>query len=176
MVICAHHATLIYNDTPGNAASRFICNANSPPDRANAAQQPDTEGANCAEVAGSNMRAHNWRTRSVCVKNNLHIASTVSERRWNVISWNTCCAHGQHFLRFLVFNIYTHFLGLFVQFTLSNNVNHLPSKVAWIKEIPTHATKLCPLHKTSCKWLVSYFLTRVTTSSNPLLLCYLRLF
>lgn len=28
MAICAHHATVIYNDTPGNAASRFICNAN----------------------------------------------------------------------------------------------------------------------------------------------------
>lgn len=66
MAICAHHATLIYNDTPGNAASRFICNANLPPDHAKMAQQSDMEGANCAEVASSNMRAYNWRTRSVC--------------------------------------------------------------------------------------------------------------
>lgn len=80
MAICAHHATLIYNDTPGNAVSRFICNANLPPDHANMAQQSDTEGANCAEVASSNMRAYNWRTRSVCVKNHLHITSTVSVR------------------------------------------------------------------------------------------------
>lgn len=89
IAICAHHATLIYNDTPGNAASRFICNANWPADHANMAQQPDTEGANCAEVAGSNMRAHNWRTRSVCVKHHLHITSSVSVRWWNIISWNT---------------------------------------------------------------------------------------
>lgn len=80
MAICAHHATLIYNDTPGNAASRFICNANLPPDHANMAQQSNSEGANCTEVAGSNMRAYNWRTRSVCVKNHLHITSTVSVR------------------------------------------------------------------------------------------------
>lgn len=78
MAICAHHATLICNDTPGNAASCFICNANLPPDHANMAQQSETEGANCAELASSNMRAYNWRTCSVCVKKHLHITSTVS--------------------------------------------------------------------------------------------------
>lgn len=36
IAICAYHGTLIYNDTPGNAASRFICNANLPPDHAHA--------------------------------------------------------------------------------------------------------------------------------------------
>lgn len=78
MAICAHHATLICNDTPGNAASCFICNANLPPDHANMAQQSDTEGANCAELASSNMRAYNWRTCSVSVKKHLHITSTDS--------------------------------------------------------------------------------------------------
>lgn len=101
MAICAHHATLIHNDTPGNAASRFICNANLPPDHTNMAQQSDTEGANCAEVANSNMRAYNWRTRSVCVKNDLHISSTVSVRWWNIISWNTHSVHARHFLAFI---------------------------------------------------------------------------
>jgi len=90
MAICAHHATLIYNDTSGNAASLLICNANLPPDQTNMAQQSVSEGANCAEVACSNMRAYNWRTRSVCVKNHLHITSTVSVRWWNIINWNTC--------------------------------------------------------------------------------------
>lgn len=78
MAICAHHAAQIYNDTSGNAASSFICIANLPPVHAKVAQQLDTEGANCAEVASGNMRAYNWRTRSVCVTNNLHITSTVS--------------------------------------------------------------------------------------------------
>lgn len=68
MAICARHATLIYNDTPGNDASRFICNANLPPEHANMAQQAHAEGAKCAEVAGSNLRAYYCRTRSVCVK------------------------------------------------------------------------------------------------------------
>lgn len=76
MAICAHHATLIYNDTSGNAAPHFICNANSPPDHANMAQQSETEGANCTEVAGSDMRACNWTIHSVCVKEHLHITYT----------------------------------------------------------------------------------------------------
>lgn len=37
----------------------LICNANLPADHANMAQQLDREGANCAEVAHSNMRAYN---------------------------------------------------------------------------------------------------------------------
>ena len=110
MAICAHHATLIYNDTPGNAASRFICNANSPPDHANTAQQWDREGANCVEVASSNMRAYNWRTRSVCVKNHLHITSTVSVSWWNIISWNTCSVHARYFLHLFIFAV--HFLSV----------------------------------------------------------------
>lgn len=79
----------IYNDNPGNATCRFICNANTPLDHANAVQQSDSEeGANCAEVAGSTMRACNWRTRSVCVKTHLHFTSTVFVRRWSFINWN----------------------------------------------------------------------------------------
>lgn len=33
---------------------------------------------------------------SVCVKNHLHIASTVSLRWWNIISWNTYSVHSQN--------------------------------------------------------------------------------
>lgn len=52
-------------------------------------------GANCAEVAGSNMRARNWRTRSVCVKDHLHITSTVFVRRRSFINWNACSVRGR---------------------------------------------------------------------------------
>lgn len=60
MAFCAHRARIIYHDSSRNAASGFIFNANLPADHANVAQQLDREGANCAEMAHSNMRAYNY--------------------------------------------------------------------------------------------------------------------
>lgn len=140
MAICAHHATLIYNDTPGNAASHFICNANLPPDHTNMAQQWNTEGANCAEVAGSNMRAYNWRTGSVCVKRHLHITSTVSVRWWNIISWKTRTVHGRNFLRlylFFFFLLYIFCVRLPVHVALSDSSSS-DSLSTWIDQGSTH--------------------------------------
>lgn len=60
MAFCVHRARLTYHDSSGNAASSFICNANLHANHANMTQQLDREGANCAEVAHSNMRAYNY--------------------------------------------------------------------------------------------------------------------
>lgn len=69
--ISAHHATLINYNATWNTASCFIWNANLPADHTNVARQWNKERANCAEVARSEMRACNWRTRrndrSICI-------------------------------------------------------------------------------------------------------------
>lgn len=109
--ICAHQATLIYNDTLGNGVSRFICKANRLLEQTNVVHQSDMEGANCAEVARSNMRVHNWRTRSVCVKNHLHITFTVSLRWWIIISWKTYSVRGRDSLCLFSFCFTFSFVG-----------------------------------------------------------------
>lgn len=59
MACCEHRGGLICHDSSGNAASNSICNGKLPAYHANMAQQLDREGANCAEVAHSNMTAYN---------------------------------------------------------------------------------------------------------------------